>query len=128
MLYSTFVLAIVLLAAHSVSSDKFSDIVAACSKETGFTGDFKKVLDFKDPDISKEAKCTLGCILDKKGSFKPDGSIDVEKEKTLPEEIGKDEEKKKKILKGIEKCDPSAKANKCETAYEFMKCMKLSLE
>lgn len=39
--------------------------------------------------------------------FKPDGTIDREKEKAIPEEIIKDEEMKKKYMKAIDECDIS---------------------
>ncbi|XP_014288233.1 uncharacterized protein [Halyomorpha halys] len=112
----------VLLTAHSVFPQTFDEINEACSKETGFHGDIEK-LNLNDPNFPKEAKCALACALDKKGVFKADGTIDREKEKPIPEEIVKDEELKKKYLKAIEECDTSAKANKCETAFEFVKCL-----
>ncbi|KAE8573079.1 general odorant-binding protein 28a [Halyomorpha halys] len=113
----------VLLTTHSVLSQKFDEIKEACNKEIGFDGDIE-TLHYNDPAFPKEAKCALACALDKKGVFKADGSIDREKEKAIPEEIIKDDELKKKYHKAIDECDASAKANKCETAYEFVKCLK----
>ncbi|XP_066908384.1 uncharacterized protein [Halyomorpha halys] len=69
-------------------------------------------------------KCVLACSLEKQDVFKEDGSIDRTKEKELTEKLAKDEELKKKLLKAIDECDVSAKADKCETAYEFVKCKK----
>ncbi|KAE8573080.1 uncharacterized protein [Halyomorpha halys] len=122
MLSYHFVFFAVVLTVHSVWSQVFDEIAEACNKETGFHGDISK-LHYTDPDIPKEAKCSLACALDKKGVFKADGTIDREKQKAIPQEIVKDEELKKKYLKAIDECDTSAKANKCETAYEFVKCL-----
>ncbi|CAH1392073.1 unnamed protein product, partial [Nezara viridula] len=122
MFYSQFVLAIVLLSTHSVLSETFKEIADACNKENRFTGDIEN-MDYNDPAVPQAAKCAVACLLEKKGVFKPDGSIDREKERAIPEEIIKDEELKKKYMKAIDECDTSAKANNCETAYEFVKCL-----
>ncbi|XP_014288237.1 uncharacterized protein [Halyomorpha halys] len=116
---------LVVLAAHSVLSlDSFEEIKAVCNKETGYDGDIDK-LNFNDPALPTKAKCAAACALEKQDLFKPDGSIDREKQKPLVEELVKDEDMKKSYMKAIEECDISAKANKCETAYEFLKCVDI---
>ncbi|CAH1408412.1 unnamed protein product [Nezara viridula] len=67
---------------------------------------------YNDPAFPKEAK------------LKADGSFDKEKDKEAVEEMVKDEELKAKLLAAIEECDVTAKADKCEAAYEFVKCKK----
>ncbi|KAE8573078.1 Odorant-binding protein 42 isoform X2 [Halyomorpha halys] len=110
-----------------VLSETFEEVKAACNKITGFDGDIDK-LDYSDPAISEKVKCTVACAFEKHDMFKADGSIDKGKQKPLIEESVKDEEMKMKYLKAVEDCDASAKANKCDTAYEFLKCVDTKAE
>nr|WVD93602.1 odorant binding protein 25 [Graphosoma rubrolineatum] len=114
---------VVMLTAQSVVSDTFEEIIAVCNKEVGFEGNIN-TLNYNDPSFPKEAKCSLACSFDKKNVFKPDGSIDKAKAKEMTEEVIHDEELKKKFFKAIDECELTAKANKCETAFEFIKCKR----
>ncbi|CAH1408414.1 unnamed protein product [Nezara viridula] len=67
---------------------------------------------YDDPEFPKEAK------------MKADGSFDKEKDKEAVEEMVKDEVLKAKLMAAIDECDVTAKADKCEAAYEFVKCKK----
>ncbi|KAE8573031.1 general odorant-binding protein 19d [Halyomorpha halys] len=111
----------VVLTVNSVLSLTHDEIRVACEKENNFDGDIRK-LDYNDPAYPKAAKCVLACSLEKQDVLKSDGSIDIEKEKELIEKLVKEDELKKKLLKAIEECDFTAKADKCETVYEFVKC------
>ncbi|CAH1408433.1 unnamed protein product [Nezara viridula] len=113
----------VVCTAHSVLTMSLKEINDACKKEHNFDGDLDKI-NYNDPAFPKEAKCTLACSLEKKGMLKADGSFDKEKDKEAVEEMVKDEELKAKLLAAIEECDVTAKADKCEAAYEFVKCKK----
>ncbi|CAH1408415.1 unnamed protein product [Nezara viridula] len=74
------------------------------------------VTDYDDPEFPKEAK------------MKADGSFDKEKDKEAVEEIVKDEVLKAKLMAAIDECDVTANADKCEAAYEFVKCKKAKLK
>ncbi|CAH1392071.1 unnamed protein product [Nezara viridula] len=127
MFYPQLVIAIVLLTTHSALSESYREIVAACYKEAGLTGD-PDTLNFNDPDFSKETKCAVACTLEKQGVLKPDGSIDRKMEKEIPEEVVKDEKLKNKYLQAIEEChNVSAKEDRCEIAFLYMKCLYNSL-
>ncbi|CAH1408413.1 unnamed protein product [Nezara viridula] len=101
----------VVCTAHSVLTMSLKEINDACKKEHNFDGDLDKI-NYNDPAFPKEAK------------LKADGSFDKEKDKEAVEEMVKDEELKAKLLAAIEECDVTAKADKCEAAYEFVKCKK----
>ncbi|CAH1392070.1 unnamed protein product [Nezara viridula] len=120
---SYFILLAVVCTAHPILSMTLKEINDACMKEHNFDGDLGK-MNYNDPAFPKEAKCTLACTFEKEGVLKPDGSIDKQKDKEALEEIVKDEELKAKLLVAIEECGVTAKADKCETAYEFVKCKK----
>ncbi|KAE8573033.1 uncharacterized protein [Halyomorpha halys] len=120
---SRLVFVTVLLTAHSVLSLTYEEIIAACKKENDFDGDVQK-LDYNDSAFPKAAKCALACTLEKYEVFKEDGSICRKKEKEFVEKVVEEEDLKKKFLKAIDECDVKAKADKCETAFEFVKCKK----
>ncbi|XP_066908382.1 uncharacterized protein [Halyomorpha halys] len=111
-----------IFAVQSVQSVSFHDLISECKKNLAYDGDVHK-LNYNDPAYPEKAKCVMACALEQKGVFKEDGSIDRVKEKAIPEEIIKDEEIKIKFFEAIDECDVSAKANKCETAHEFLKCI-----
>ncbi|CAH1392078.1 unnamed protein product, partial [Nezara viridula] len=106
-----------------ILAEKFEDVVAACNKENGLNEDFHS-LNYNDPAFPKAAKCALSCLFEKRDVFKSDGSIDKAKAIAMNEEAVTDEDLKKKFLKAIDECDLTAKANKCETAFEFVKCKR----
>ncbi|KAE8573082.1 uncharacterized protein [Halyomorpha halys] len=119
MFHLKLVLSLVLLTTYSVLSDDYEEIRAACEKEHNFD---HKNMKISDPNFPHEAKCALSCLFEKTEVFKKDGTIDREREKEMIEKVVKDEDLKKKFLKATDECDVSAKADKCETAYEFVKC------
>ncbi|CAH1392066.1 unnamed protein product [Nezara viridula] len=121
MLYIQLLLAAGVLSVHSVLSISFKEATEACTKIHGIDANMEK-MDFKDPDFPQQKKCAVACILDKKDVFKDDGSIDIKKDKKLLEEALQDEELREKYLKAVDECDIPVKKNKCETAYEFVKC------
>ncbi|CAH1392074.1 unnamed protein product [Nezara viridula] len=109
-----------------VLSETFKEVASVCNKENGFTGDIEE-LNFNSPDVSREAKCAVACSFEKKGVLKSDGTIDKEVEKKVIDELIKDDGLKKKYMKAIEECDISAKADKCETTYEYLKCLDVKV-
>ncbi|CAH1392072.1 unnamed protein product [Nezara viridula] len=115
-----FVLGILLSTAHSALPEKYQQIVIGCYKENGYDG---RPLDYFDPAVPNNFKCALACILEKKGFFKEDGSIDKVKFGKDMEEVIEDQDGRNRYLKAVDRCDPKARANNCETAYEFTKCV-----
>ncbi|CAH1392068.1 unnamed protein product [Nezara viridula] len=116
------------VSSHPLLALRHIDNTGSC-KHAVFTPDFPccsmhSTFDYNDPTFPKEAKCTLACSLEKKGVIKADGSIDKQKDKEALEEIVKDDELKAKLLVAIEECDVKEKADKCEAAYDFVKCKK----
>uniref|UniRef100_A0AAT9TZ70 Odorant-binding protein 14 n=1 Tax=Eocanthecona furcellata TaxID=696902 RepID=A0AAT9TZ70_9HEMI len=122
MLYIQLLFAVGLLSAHLASSANIEDALAACGKTFGVDAG-TALLNAKDPAFLEKNKCYLACVIEKRDGFKADGSIDKEKDKQLLQEEEKlTENLKKKYLKATDDCDGSAKADKCETAYEYIKC------
>ncbi|CAH1408436.1 unnamed protein product [Nezara viridula] len=127
MQYSYLIFLAVVCTAQSVLSMSLKEISDACKKEYNFDGDLDKI-NYDDPEFPKEAKCTLACSFEKKGVMKADGSFDKEKDKEAVEEIVKDEVLKAKLMAAIDECDVTANADKCEAAYEFVKCKKAKMK
>ncbi|CAH1392069.1 unnamed protein product [Nezara viridula] len=104
------------VSSHPLLALRHIDNTGSC-KHAVFTPDFPccsmhSTFDYNDPTFPKEAK------------IKADGSIDKQKDKEALEEIVKDDELKAKLLVAIEECDVKEKADKCEAAYDFVKCKK----